>query len=575
MFRMAALYVVASWLIMQVAEVIFTLGGLPNWTGRILLVVLACGLPIALMMSWFYQLTPEGVRLEDDASPNAVVPQHAGRRLDFVVISILCAAVLVFAADKWWPRGPFEQSIAVLPFVNLSNDPEREYFSDGISEELLGVMMRIPNIRVISRTSSFSFKGKLLKLTDIARELNVAHILDGSVRIFGDRVRITAQLVDARSDTQLWAETFDRKFGDIFAIQDEIAAAVVDQLEIQLVGPRPRVPETSPEAYALYLQGLYLAHQLTIETLQKSNEYMQMALDIDSGYAPAWDILANNYVFLGGYGLLSFEEGFRLANGAIDKALAIDPTLAHAHSLRGRIALNVDNDLAAAARHYKRALELDATHDDIIRGAGVLLLSLGRIDMAMAFNEYAIEQDPVNPMGYGNLGMGYVTAGRWDDAIAACRKALALSPDFISAHYCVGEALRFRGDPASALEEFQKESLEALKLVGSAMAYHDLGQSSQSDAAMAELIDKHGETMAAQIAYVFDYRDETDKVFEWLAKAVQNKDPGITLLGTGTVYFSNSSKDPRWEPFLRELGYSQQQLDAIEFDVAPPKGYAR
>lgn len=570
-FRMAALYAVASWLIMQVADVLIALAGLPDWSGRVLLMVLACGFPLALVLSWFYELSPEGVSLEKDAESTTIATKDSGRRIDFIAISILCAALFFFAADKWWPRGPIEQSIAVLPFANLSDSTEQEYFSDGISEELLGVLARIPDIRVISRTSAFSYKGKQMRLTDIAGELNVAHVLDGSVRISGDRVRIMAQLIDARSDTQLWADTFDRKFRDIFAIQDEIATAVVAELEVQLIGPKPRVPETDPEAYVLYLQALYLSRQLTVESLQQSNELLQQFMSMDSDYAPAWDILANNYVFLAGYGLVPFEEGFRLANEAIDNAIAIDPGLAHAHALRGRIARGVDNDLAAAARHYKRALEIDATHDDVIRGAAVLLLSLGRIDMAMAFNKFAVEQDPVNPIGYSNLGMGYMYAERWDDAIAACRKALSLAPNHISAHYCVGEALLFRGDAKQASESFEQESLESLKLVGLTMAYHALGESRKSDAAMAELIDKHGESWAAQISYAYDYRNETDEAFQWLEKAVANKDPGVSEIFTGTLYFSNSRNDPRWEPFLAGIGYAQHQLDAIEFDVTKPK----
>ena len=309
-FRMAVLYVAATWLIMQVAEVVFSLGGLPKWTGPALLLVLAIGFPIALIFSWFYELTPDVLDIEDDAETVARPSYIGGRRLDFIAIAVLSAALIVFAADKWLPRGPLAQSIVVLPFANLSNDPSQEYFSDGISEELLGVLARIPDMRVISRTSAFSFKARHVPLADIASELRVAHVLDGSVRMAGDRVRITAQLIDAQSDTQLWAETFDREFEDIFAIQDEIAEAVIEALEVQLSGARPGVRETSPKAYALYLQGVHLANNLTIESLQQSNAILEDALAIDPDYAPAWDHLANNYVFLAGYGFMPFEEHF-------------------------------------------------------------------------------------------------------------------------------------------------------------------------------------------------------------------------------------------------------------------------
>ena len=569
-FRMAVLYVVAAWLIMQVAEVVFSLGRFPDWTGPVLLLILAVGFPIALVFSWFYELTPDVAGIPQDSGSVARSPSIGGRRLDFIAIAVLSAALLVFAVDKWLPRGPVAQSIAVLPFANLSNDPGQEYFSDGISEELLGVLARIPDMRVISRTSAFSFKEKRVPLSEIASELRVAHVLDGSVRMSGNRVRITAQLIDAQSDTQLWAETFDREFGDVFAIQDEIAAAVIEALEVRLAGARPSVRETSPEAYALYLQGVHLANDLTVESLQEANELFEEVLAMDPDYAPAWDYLANNYVFLAGYGFMPFEEGFSLANQAIDRAIAIDPDLAHPYALRGRIARGTDNDLAAAARHYERALELDPMHDDVLRGAAVLLASLDRTEEAMAFNEFAVDRDPVNPISYGNLGMGYLFVERWDEAIAACRRALSLSPNFIAGHFCVGEALLFRGDAELALAEFAQEPLESLKLVGLTMAHHALGDVERSDAAMAELIDRHGESWAAQIAYAFDYRGEIDKTFEWLDKAVEYKDPGLSEIFTGTLYFENSRGDPRWQPLLENLGYAPQQLSAIEFDVTPP-----
>ncbi len=568
--RMAALYIVVAWLIMQVAEVFFTLGDLPGWTGRALLVVLGIGFPIALIVSWIYELTPEGISIDRDPRLGESRSRMVGRRLDFIVISLLSAALLVFAADKWWPRGSTVRSIAVLPFTNMSQDPDKEYFSDGISEELLGVLAGIPELRVISRTSAFSFKGTRTKSADIAQALNVAHILDGSVRMFGDRVRITAQLIDARTDTQLWTETFDRKFGDIFAIQDEIATAVMRELEIRLGEPKFRVRITSPEAYEIYLRGVYLAQRGTPESLQEANALFKEVLAIDPDYAPAWDELANNYVWLAGFGFMPFERGFGLAREAIEKAIAIDPKLAHPHALRGRMALGIDYDLPAAARHYQRALELDAMHDDVIRGTAVLLISLGQIDKAMAFNEFAVERDPVNPISYSNLGQGYLFAGRWDDAIAACRKGLVLSPTLVFARYCAGEALLFRGDAALAVKEFEQESLESMKLVGLTMAYHALGNARVSDAAMTDLVNKFGDSWAAQIAYAYDFRNDVDKALEWLDKAVEYKDPGVTSILLGTLYFPNSRMDPRWEPFLSSIGFSSKQLAAIEFDVTVP-----
>ena len=212
--RMAVLYAIAAWLIMQVAEVIMDLANLPDWIGPTILGLLAVGFPIALIFSWFYELTPEGLSLEKDVDRAESITHVTGRRLDFIVISLLLAAVILFAYDKWWIGGPPEQSIAVLAFDNMSADPDQEYFSDGISEELLNLLAQIPELTVISRSSSFSFKGKDIAIPTLAEQLNVAHVLEGSVRKVGNRVRITAQLIDARSDSHLWSASYERNLDD-------------------------------------------------------------------------------------------------------------------------------------------------------------------------------------------------------------------------------------------------------------------------------------------------------------------------------------------------------------------------
>ena len=230
-FRMAVLYAVTAWLIMQAAEVVIGLAHLPDWIGPTILGLLAVGFPIALIFSWFYELTPEGISLETDVDRSESMAHVTGRRLDFIVISLLCAAVILFAYDKWWMRGPPEKSIAVLAFTNMSNDPEQEYFSDGISEELLNVLAKIPGLRVAARTSSFQFKDENRDIINIGQQLSVTHVLEGSVRKAGNQLRITAQLIDASNGFHLWSETYDRELANIFALQDEVSAAIVGALE--------------------------------------------------------------------------------------------------------------------------------------------------------------------------------------------------------------------------------------------------------------------------------------------------------------------------------------------------------
>src|SRR5436189_1454589 len=297
-----------------------------------------------------------------------------------------------------------EKSIAVLPFVDMSSGKDQEYFSDGISEELLNLLAKIPQLQVTARTSSFAFKGKETGIPEIARTMHVANVLEGSVRKAGNSVRITAQLIRAGTDTHLWSQTYDRKLDDIFAIQDEIAADVVKQLKVTLLGAVPKARTTDPEAYALYLQAVQLGRQVTPEAFRESDALYRKVLAIDPRYAPAWDGLARNFKNETGQGLLSTKEGFAQVREAATKALAIDPDYAPAHARLGGIAMYADNDLAGAAQHYQHALALDPSDLNILGNCTFLLQALGRLDEALALEEAIVRRDPVNVSALYNLG---------------------------------------------------------------------------------------------------------------------------------------------------------------------------
>jgi TolB-like protein len=371
----------------------------------------------------------------------------------------------------------------------MSGDPGNEYFSDGISEELLSMLAKIPELRVISRSSAFSYKGKGLKVAQIAEELKVEHILEGSVRKSGDRVRISAQLVEARSDTHLWSETYNRTLDDVFAVQDEIAATVVEQLKVTLLGEAPRAHKTDPEAYALYLQARHLGRQRAAEALEQSNALYLQVVQIDPDYADAWLGLAENYSSQAAYGmLLPGSKGYRLSREAAERGLAIDPDNPRAHTSLGRIALSFENDLAAAAQHYSRALAIDPSDIDTLSGAAYLLRALGRPEEAIAVMEYVVERDPVNARSHQRLSAAYFYSGRFDDAIAAQRTALKLSPGAAAAHSGISLDLMLKGEPEAALEEIQQEPIEEYRLVGLAMIYHALGRNADSEAILQRVL---------------------------------------------------------------------------------------
>jgi len=561
--RMVVLYVVAAWLIMQVAGVLIGLAQLPDWIGTTTLGLLAIGFPIALIFSWFYELTPEGISLEKDIRTAESITHVTGRRMDFIVISLLCAGLILFAYDKWWIAPPPEKSIAVLAFENMSADPEQDYFSDGISEELLNLLAQIPELTVISRSSAFSFKGKDVAIPAIAEQLNVAHVLEGSVRRMGNRVRITAQLIEARSDTNLWSETYDRTLDNIFGIQDEIAAEVVEQLKVTLLDEVPKVAETDAEAYRLYLQANDVLRQGTPASTENAIELYIQALAIDRDYSAAWSGLASAYSSQATMGFRPKEEGFQPAREAANRALAIDPAYARAHRNLGWIALNCD-DLAAAAAHLERSLALAPTD---VSTAAALIRTLGRVDEAIALEEYLSARDPVSPFAHFNLGYSYILAGRWDESIAAFRTVLTLSPNFQGAPYFLGLALLLKGEPAAALAAFEKEEDEEYRVMGKALALYGLGRLKEFEAAVGELIERWGVRWPQHVAQVYAWTGDAGSAFAWLDKAVaQNKYEGDFQF----PLYAPLHTDERWPAFRERTGQSEAQLADIVFEVTLP-----
>lgn len=522
-------------------------------------------------------------------NPDANVSTRASlrQRSMLVALAAIVATVLAYVAvDRFWLSKRVaeqqtqvetmpaisEKSVAVLPFVNMSSDMEQEYFADGLSEELLNLLARIPELRVAARTSSFYYKGKEVKLAEMARELHVAYLLEGSVRKSGDRVRIRAQLVRAADGYHQWSETYDRTLEDIFAVQEEIAAAVVTQLKVTLLEAAPKVRKTSPEAYALFLQARHLYRQYTHQGIEKSILLYQRALAIDPTYTAAWNGLAESHIELGflGKGPHSADEYFRLAREAANKALAIDPEDPWAHVNLSAVARLYDDDLATAVRHMEKALTLDPTDLHTLRDAAFLALGLNRPKTAIEVMEYVVARDPMDALNHGDLGWLYMVAGHLDEAIASSQVSVKLNPDAISMHYDLGATMLLRGDQEAALAAMLQEPDEGWRLTGLALAYHALGQVSASDAALSELTKKHEKSWSSTIARVYAFRGEADRAFEWLDRAVAYHDTAVVNFPV-EPFLSNLHDDPRWLPFLRKIGKAPDQLAAIKFEVKLPR----
>jgi len=596
--KVAILYVVASWLLLQVADVCVSLLGLPAWVGKAVFLFLALGFPLALIFSWAYEMTPEGLKREIDVDRDQAITSMTGSRINVLIVVMLALAIAAVIVDRLIPEStpvaqtafidevgetvpvsaqpPVneespaapEHSIAVLPFVNMSSDQEQEYFSDGLSEELLNLLAKVPELRVAARTSSFSLKGKELQISEVGEILNVAHVLEGSVRRSGNRVRITAQLIHADDGYHMWSETYDRTLEDIFAIQDEIANEVVAQLKVELLGATPTVEETDPEAYTLVLQARHLGYLGTEEGWRQAEALYDQALVIDPDYAAAWTGLASTYISQANKSERSFAEGYFLAREAATRALVIDPDYAAAHAQLGIIADLYDRDPAAAARHIGHALALDPTDPDIRKAAANFAASLGRVDEAIELLSYAINRDPVNAAAHRSLALCYVYARQFDRAIASFRTALVLSPGAIGSYGLLGRAILLNGDPVAALAVVEQEHSDWI-LIELPVVYFALGQMDRSDAVLAELKDKYEQEAAVNIAAIHAYRDEPDEAFGWLDKAVASNDPGLSEI-VGEPLFSKLYDDPRWSLFLERIGRSPSQLTAIVFETEIP-----
>jgi len=426
--RMAVLYVVAAWLIMQVAEVLIDLARLPDWVGTTTLWLLAIGFPIALIFSWFYEITPEGISLEKDVDRAESITHITGRRLDFIVISLLSAGIILFAYDKWWTSPPPEQSIAVLAFENMSADAEQEYFSDGISEELLNLLAQVPDLKVISRSSAFSFKGKDVAIPTIAKQLNVAHVLEGSVRRMGNRLRITAQLIDASSDTHLWSQSYDRELESTFAVQDEIAAAVVEAIKgrLELSGvPTPRANATAnPEAHDAYLRGRYLVVQRTQAGIEGAVREFEKAIALDPGYALAHAELA---IATGLKGGLNHVDLVATMASHVEQAMALDPALAEIHAAEGYFWWIQTHEEKALSR-FERAIQINPNYSIVYSWMATIHGSLGRYKEQFALLEKHVRLDPLSVVAASNYTAQLIARNRLAEAEQAIGRLQSISP---------------------------------------------------------------------------------------------------------------------------------------------------
>jgi len=588
--RVALVYLAGTWLLIQVLETLFPIFGLAETSIRIVVILLAIGFFPAIVLAWVFERTPNGLRKDSEIDRDADVDVRGSKTFDRIVIIVLALGMAYFAFDKFVldpardaeiieteterarSEALFEsygaKSIVVLPFVNMSGDPEQEFFSDGISEELMNLLSKIQELRVISRTSAFSFKGKDVDIPTIADKLNVDHVLEGSVRKSGDKVRITVQLIDARTDSHLWSETYDRTLDDIFAIQDEIAVVVVEQLKITLLGEAPESRKIDPDAYVLYLQAKHLLTFGGNEDRPKIIELLEQALEVAPDYVPALNSLGLAYYWSTRSVETSLQAEYRRRSIEMNnKALKIDPDDAAANVHLAFRYFSDDLDPAAAAPLYERAVQSDPGDEYIVTGVSYFARLISRPDQAIALGEYAIARNPQCARCYYTLSQAYRDAGRFDEAEARADIARSLG---MRLDYSIAKTQLMNGQAEEALAAFeQMDDPNHQILSGMAIALYSLGRQDEFETVLAKLRQDWGDEQPIFVAFVYASAGDADTAFDWLDKGIE-KDTFNVIREYTSPFFRNLHSDPRWQDVLERIGMSPEQLAAIEFNLMLP-----
>ncbi len=581
--RVALLYLVVCWLILEPTHVVFHMLEVPAWANRLVLMLMALGLPAVAVFAWAFEITPEGLKPTVQVDPRESIRPLTGRRLDRAIMVVMALAIAYFVADKFWlskrlpaatseqtsaqgatlpsatpqpmPTAADDKSIAVLPFVNMSADKEQEYFSDGLTEELINHLAHASDLKVIARTSSFQFKGRNEDMRTIATKLGVAHLLEGSVRRSRKELRITAQLIRASDGSQIWSQTYDRSLNDIFKVQNEIAGTVALALKTALsasaIGPSDAA---SVDAYNIVLKGNFMWHRGNKGDMQLALALYQEATKVDPNYAPAWAKLADAYHNLGYSGQISVADAKSAGLKAVRRALSIDPNLAEAHMTLGEIHCDFDWDFKAAKAEQEKALELDPNNLAFREDLGILTwMATGNADGYIEAERQRIMRNPVDARALYTLGDAYFDAHRFRESADALAKALELSPgaEAFSSEYA--GALLFMGQYDKALAAAEREPNEEFRLGVLPCIYWKLGRHAESDAALEELKKKYGQELDAYaVGQMHTCRGETKAALDWLERAYAQHQAGLPFMKFDR-YLLDLHKEPRFRDLLVKL----------------------
>jgi len=584
--RVALLYLVACWFILEPVHVVFHMLDVPVWANRLVVILMAVAFLPVVIFAWVFEITPDGLKPTEDVPDALSIRRHTGRRLDRAIIGVLALALTYFVADKFWlskhstvasseetarqepaskaPSAAFApppHSIAVMPFVNMSGDSQQDYFSDGLSEELLNSLVRVTQLQVAARTSSFSFKGKAVDIADIAHKLNVGAVLEGSVRKAGTRVRITAQLINAVTGFHLWSQTYDRELRDILALQTEIATAVTNALQATLLSDSSALMELggtqNPQALDAYLR----AQTFVGAAPDKDASFTQIAayseaIRLDPHYAKAFT--AKSFALTAYAGNVAtgaaIREYFSQARAAAQQAIALAPELGEAHTALALVLSQGFGDYAGAAAESERALELSPGSAQVVRLSAGFLSYVGRTQEAITNAQRAVVLDPLNPIVYRSLGVVFHYGRRDREAIDAYNRALTLKPQASQvatrrglAYLSLGELELARGSCATA-------PLDWLSYTCLAVVYHRLGRTADAEAALAKLKADTGDDSAIQYAQIYAQWGNIPEALRWLETAYRLHDPGLADIKAEPM-LDPLRAEPRFQEIERLLNF--------------------
>jgi len=578
--RMAGLYLVGGWLLVQVASTLFPAFGVPGWALRAEVIVLALGFVPALVFSWVFELTPEGLKRDAEVPLEQSIAPQTAQRLDRIIIAVLALALVYFTVDKFVlaprrqqaevaaavssaPTAPAaatvdENSIAVLPFVDMSQAKDQEYFSDGLSEELLNQLAQVPQLRVIARTSSFSFKGKEVPIADIARALNVAHVLEGSVRKSGNTLRITAQLIRASDSSHLWSNTYDRSLDDVFKVQDEISREVVSALKLQLLPEK--LPDNTqhtknPAAYEQYLLGKEAARTGGRAAVETALAAFQRAVALDPNYSNAVAQVGNQYG-----SMTDFQDTPAQREAMIDrsiatatKAIELAPDLPDGYSVRGSQRFRLRWDWQGAQADIARALQLDPNRPVTLIQNSYELSALGRYDEAIAQARKAASLDPLSDEAWTQLGRALTARHADAETRQAFERALVLNPQQNWANFLLGNLLLSQGKYDEAMARYE-HAPDQFRTTGTAMVEFSRGREEAANEALHKLETDYAIGFAYQVAQVYAWRGQKDQAFQWLDRCLQIHDAGLARLQYDPAMDPLRS-DPRFAALVAKMGF--------------------